>query len=203
MGTKYSSTSEGFPRGGYDETLTRRPLTWHKDAKPVWLLTSPRTRDRFSRRGNVRLPFEPDWPNAAGSSSCWPMVPRFPTFPARWTSAVALSTNGPSGFANTASLGCTIKPAVAGNLFFTPDVAMHLVTMASERPDHLGRSLSQWDCAELARALVDEGIVPAISAETVRRILDSHKLKPWRNHMWLNPQKPRDETFYACVAALI
>jgi len=75
--------------------------------------------------------------------------------------------------------------------------------MACERPEHLGRSLSQWDCAELARALVDEGVVGAISAETVRRILGSHQLKPWRTHMWLNPKKPRDEAFYTCIAELI
>jgi hypothetical protein len=45
--------------------------------------------------------------------------------------------------------------------------------------------------------------VTAISSETVRRILASHKLKPWRHHMWLYPQKPRDEAFYACSSALI
>jgi hypothetical protein len=75
--------------------------------------------------------------------------------------------------------------------------------MACERPEHLGRSLSQWDCAELARALIDHGVVEAISSETVRRILASHKLKPWRIHMWLTPKKPRDDAFYACVAELI
>jgi transposase len=80
---------------------------------------------------------------------------------------------------------------------------MHLVQMACERPEHLGRSLSQWDCTELARALIDHRVVDAISSKTVRRILASHKLKPWRIHMWLNPKKPRDDAFYACVAQLI
>jgi len=65
--------------------------------------------------------------------------------------------------------------------------------MAGERPEHLGRSLSPWDGAEWARALGDEGVVGAISAATVRRILASHKLKPWRTPMGLNPKKPRDE----------
>jgi transposase len=80
---------------------------------------------------------------------------------------------------------------------------MHLVQMACERPEHLGRSLSQWDCAELTRTLIDPGVVDTISAETVRRILASHKLTPWRTHMWLNPKKSRDDAFYACVAELI
>src|SRR4051812_6984974 len=53
------------------------------------------------------------------------------------------------------------------------------------RPDHMGSSLSQWDCPELARRLKADGVVPNISADTVRRILRSHKLKPWRHHLWL------------------
>jgi transposase len=55
----------------------------------------------------------------------------------------------------------------------------------------------------LARALIDQGVVDAISGETVRRLLASHTLKPWRHHRWLNPKKPRDEAFYACVAERI
>jgi transposase len=80
---------------------------------------------------------------------------------------------------------------------------MHLVQIACERPEYLGRSVSQWDCAELARTLVDTGGVTTISAETGRRILATHKLKPWRNPMWLNPKKPRDAACYACVSELI
>jgi hypothetical protein len=42
----------------------------------------------------------------------------------------------------------------------------------------MARSLSQWDCTELARQLMAAKIVGGISASTVRRILNSHKLKP-------------------------
>jgi transposase len=87
--------------------------------------------------------------------------------------------------------------------FFPPEVAIHVVRLACERPDMLGRSLSQWDCQELARQLIAEGIVEDISAATVRRILRSHKLKPWRCHFWLHPKKPRDAAFYATVSELI
>lgn len=72
---------------------------------------------------------------------------------------------------------------------------MHLVKIACERPDKLGRSLSHWDCAELARQLVADEVVEAISPQTVQRILASHKLKPWRKHLWLSPQVPRDAAF--------
>jgi len=87
--------------------------------------------------------------------------------------------------------------------FFPPEVAIHVVRLACERPDTLGRSLSQWDCQELARQLIAEGIVEDISAATVRRILRSHKLKPWRCHLWLYPKTPRDAAFYATVSELI
>ena len=71
--------------------------------------------------------------------------------------------------------------------------------MACERPDKLGRSLSQWDCRELADQLVREGVVATISPDTVRRILENHQFKPWRHHLWLSPKVPRDAAFAACV----
>jgi len=86
---------------------------------------------------------------------------------------------------------------------FPPAVAVHAVKMACERPDDRGRSLSTWFCSDLARQLVAEGIVDRISTSTVQRILASHKLKPWRAHMWLSPKVPRDTEFYARVREII
>ena len=74
-----------------------------------------------------------------------------------------------------------------------------MVKMACERPDDRGRSLSTWDCREMARQLVAEGVVATISPETVRRILEHHHLKPWRHHLWLSPKGPRDAAFAASV----
>lgn len=93
--------------------------------------------------------------------------------------------------------------AVGPRVVFPPEVAIHVVRLACERPETLGRSLSQWDGAELARQLIAEGIVEAISAATVRRILACHQLKPWHHHLWLYPKRPRDLAFYATVAELI
>ena len=93
--------------------------------------------------------------------------------------------------------------AVEPRAVFPPEVAIHVVRLACERPDTLGRSLSQWDCAELAHQLIAEGIVEDISAATVRRILAYHHLKPWRHHLWLYPKKPRDAAFYATISELI
>ncbi len=74
-----------------------------------------------------------------------------------------------------------------------------MVKLACERPDELGRSLSQWDCQEIVRQLVRDEVVPSISAETVRQILLHHRLKPWRQKMWLSAQVPRDAAFAAQV----
>jgi DDE superfamily endonuclease len=76
------------------------------------------------------------------------------------------------------------------------------VALACTLPDELGRSLAAWDCAELARQLVADGVVARVSRETVRRILRAHALKPWRFHLWLHPRVPREAAFFACVAAL-
>ena len=62
-----------------------------------------------------------------------------------------------------------------------------------------GRSLSPWDCTELARQVTADELVDAISPQTIRRILAHHKLKPWRHHLWLAPKHPRDAEFYRRV----
>ena len=76
---------------------------------------------------------------------------------------------------------------------------MHVVKIACERPDHVGRSLSQWGCTEIARQLGRDGVGTSISAETVRQVLLSHRLKPWRQTMWLSAKVPRDAAFAAPV----
>jgi hypothetical protein len=82
-------------------------------------------------------------------------------------------------------------------------VAAHLVKLACELPDEARRSLSLWTCAELARTLVAEGVVAAISPQSVQRILQSHQLKPWRVHFWLSPKVPRDAAFRDTVLEVL
>lgn len=73
---------------------------------------------------------------------------------------------------------------------------------ACELPEQAGRSLSQWDCAELARQLVRDEVVASISPQTVQRMLAADRLKPWRTHVWLHPRTPRDATFAEQVRAV-
>src|SRR5687768_7795925 len=63
------------------------------------------------------------------------------------------------GFLRNAWLVSPTPLAVAPRAVFPPEVAIHVVRLACERPDLLGRSLSQWDCTELARQLIAEEIV--------------------------------------------
>ena len=112
-------------------------------------------------------------------------------------------TSGSIASTTKALKDCGINPVPDGSLFSPPETAVHLVKLACERPDDRDRSLSTWFCSELARQLVADGVVESISATTVQRILASHKLKPWRIHMWLSPKAPRDVEFYERVKEII
>ncbi len=117
-----------------------------------------------------------------------------------WPSGTCAS--GPNASSRRGSLDCRTGRDQGAGLFSPPDVALHVVKIACERPDDHDRSLCQWDCAEIARTLVAEGVVDGISSETVRRILSHHKLKPWRHHLWLSAKTPRDAAFARQVQAL-
>jgi transposase len=123
--------------------------------------------------------------------------------PGAWGWGDGLSASGCSALSINGCRASRIHPAGGASRSFPPAVAVHLVKLACERPDKLGRSLSQWDCVELARQLEQEGLVEHISSETVRRILEHHKLKPWRHHVWLSPQTPRDVEFCVRVAEVV
>jgi hypothetical protein len=75
---------------------------------------------------------------------------------------------------------------------FPPEVAIHVVRLACERPARRGRSLSPWDGAELGRPRLADGLVADSSAATIRRILAAPQLKPWRQPLGLSPKRPRD-----------
>jgi transposase len=98
--------------------------------------------------------------------------------------------------------GLEDKPRSGRKAIFSPDVGLYLAKMACESPDLRNRSLSQWDCVELARQLEAEKVVDSISAQSVRRILMDHRLKPWRHHLWLSPKVPRDTAFHNAVVNL-
>ena len=122
-----------------------------------------------------------------------------PTWLSAWDWPSAMCASGHGAFWTMGRTACTTWHAPADRRFSPPAVALHVVKAACERPDDHGRSLAQGECAELARQVVDAGLVDGISRETVRRILSHHKLKPWRHHLWLSAKVPRDARFAAQV----
>jgi transposase len=91
--------------------------------------------------------------------------------------------------------GLADRPRPGRPRTFPPEVALHVVRLACDLPDQVGRSLSQWDCTELARQAERDGVVEQLSPQTVQRILAAQQLKPWRSHYWLHPRGPRDLAF--------
>jgi transposase len=91
--------------------------------------------------------------------------------------------------------GLTDEPRVGRPQVFDSEVALHIIKIACEMPEKYGRSLAKWDCREIANELMRTKVVSSISPESVRRILESQKIKPWKHHMWLSEKKPRDQEF--------
>jgi transposase len=98
--------------------------------------------------------------------------------------------------------GLRDRPRPGRRPLFGLAVILHLVRLACDLPDIVGRSVSLWDCTELARQLVRDQIVAAISSQTVQRLLVAQKLKPWRWRYWLHPKGPRDAVFLERTQAI-
>lgn len=181
----------------------RRQLTWHEVENRHWFFCYQPQSEQHVNSGRGQPRSQPDWPAEPESFCSW--LPERPNqkLPIWWASSVVLFANGPHAFSHNASKACMRPLAEVPRAFFPPHVAVHVVRLACERPDNLGRRLSQWDCQELARKLVDDELAASISPSTVRRILESHTLKPWRHHMWLNPKHPRDVQLYDAVSDMI
>lgn len=96
--------------------------------------------------------------------------------PDKWSYASGMSASGRCALWPLASTDGTTKNTPAGSRFFPPVVALSVVKLACEHPDVVGRSLSHWDSAELARQVVRDGVVEAISPQTVQRMLAHHTL---------------------------
>jgi transposase len=187
----------------YQPSQKGRIELWHVVANHLWSSSSLRRSAVTWKPYNGARRFPPVSHGVRAWSCYVPMGPPWQTWPAgsRWPHA--WSRSGSNATASRGSAALEIKRARGVPRAFPPEVAVHLVKLACERPELCGRSLSQWDCTELARALIQSGVTESISPSTVRRILAHHKLKPWRHHMWLSPKHPRDATFYAQVTAII
>jgi hypothetical protein len=142
-------------------------------------------------------------PNERGPSCYELRDTRLPPPPDRSSDAHGMSASGRCALARMASTVCTTQNDPAGGRLLPPVVAWYVVKLACERPDVVGRSLSPWESAALARQLVRDGGVAAILPQTVQRMLMHHQLKPGRHHLWLSPQGPWEAVFAAQVQELV
>jgi len=91
-------------------------------------------------------------------------------------------------------------PAPAGRAFFPSVQRASVKAVACELPARHKRPLSRLFVPDIVDILRQEGIVEAISASTVWRILEADALKPWRHRSWIYP---RDPDFYARAAPVL
>ena len=153
--------------------------------------------------GSVQRPCRMDLSNALKLFYYWHPVAPFSRLPEKSILTINAYINGLIDFSRIESMAFPTTQDQAVGPLFPPEIAAHVVKLACERPDDVGRSVSQWFCEDLARQLILEQIVETISSETIRRILANHKLKPWRVHMWLSPKHPRNAEFYKSVKEII
>jgi transposase len=183
--------------------IDRRRSPWHAAANQADAWSCPLRNVTRWNAGHGRRPSVPAWCAGGGSCSSWRLGTRTPTWLRRLASNARSCAHGPDGFWPSGWRASRTLLAAARRAIFPPAVAIHVVRLACERPDLLGRSLSQGDCAARARQLGADGLVAEISAATVRRILAAQQLTPWRHHLWRPPKHPREAALYAPVSALI
>ena len=73
---------------------------------------------------------------------------------------------------------------------FAPVVAAEVKAIACSLPAEHGLPLSAWTCTEIAHEVIERGVVQALSASTVRRILAEDVIKPWQCRSWIFPRDP-------------
>ena len=82
-------------------------------------------------------------------------------------------------------------PRPGGPRFPPSAMRAQVTALACTLPRDSGKSLSRWSASELARAVVQGGIVRRISCATVQRWLKADRIKPWQYHSWPRTTDPR------------
>jgi hypothetical protein len=72
-------------------------------------------------------------------------------------------------------------------------VVVQVKALACELPSQSGVPLSRYSGSELAREVVQRGIVASISGATIWRWLDNDAIRPWQHRSWIFPRDPAFE----------
>jgi transposase len=78
---------------------------------------------------------------------------------------------------------------------FTAEQLAQIFACACEDPQDSGYPFTHWTHADLAREVVNRGIVASISVRHLGRLLDEADLKPHRIRYWLNAKQKDDPSF--------
>jgi hypothetical protein len=78
---------------------------------------------------------------------------------------------------------------------FTADQLARIFATACEDPEKLGYPFTHWTHAELAKEVINRGIVESISVRHLGRLLNEADLKPYRIRYWLNAKEKDDPQF--------
>lgn len=82
---------------------------------------------------------------------------------------------------------------------FTAEQLALIFACACEDPEELGYPFSHWTHGELAKEVVQRGIVASISVSHLGRLLNEADLKPFRVRYWLNAKEKDEPNFPAEV----
>ena len=85
---------------------------------------------------------------------------------------------------------------------FPPEIAVEVKALACQLPGQLGLAFSRLSSREIAREVVQRGIVASISGTTVWRWLREDALRPWSYRSWIWPRDPRFAEKAGCVLDL-
>jgi transposase len=93
-------------------------------------------------------------------------------------------------FAEHGLRGLADRPRTGRPRVITELQRAEICALACQLPAETGLPLSRWSCPELSREATHRGLVPSISASSVRRILDENPIKPWQHQSWIYPRDP-------------
>ena len=109
--------------------------------------------------------------------------------PRPWAAPIGRCANGGAG----AGPGrpCRTRPGPGVRAFSPSAVRVQVTALACTLPRDSGKPLSRWSVTELARAVIQRGIVRRISPGTIWRWLQTDRIKPWQYHSWPRTTDPR------------